>query len=613
MKKWPVSTIFYTFLVGIFLLFLPAQVFATVKSFSDVPPGNPYYTALQYLNGKDLQLNGYADNTFRPDQLVTRAEACLLFLISSKIEIPAIVEKNDFPDVEKGSWYHPCVQTAKDQKLIAGYPNGTFQPTNYVNNAEALAIFFNAQKVALTDTPGQWYEKYVTHAREKSVIDSNFDPATKMTRGQVINLIYKFLKQGSLARISNFYLGVQKGDCPIDPHLKEELELEIQSIPKLDAIPSTDIEKAIQLYDESHDLRDENFNNTQESIEQLKKAVALYPYFPLAWHYIAMYEINQLHNAELGMRIEQKSRLLVPDDPATTYSLHGIAVAYKKMEKISEAEVCFKESIQFMPGNHWPYWRLAQMLKEYGKYNEAVFVLDRGLEVENPGNELNETLSLEIRNTIVVDFKDYNGAEFIAKKHLKKHKDWYWFIVLLGDTYTFREKLPQQAAHYYIVAIEQLFLSNNQQKAVGEIVSQLETNTFQSDSTKLYYGDYAKSTTFFVEALNQYWKETTQAAIDEALLNITKALEINPDEPRYLLMKARILSVAPITTQTSNSEILSLLKKAKFLDPFFYDGYFLEGEVYLSEGQYEKARDAYQRVPSYHIDYLNAQQRLNSL
>ncbi|MEK7528610.1 MAG: S-layer homology domain-containing protein [Patescibacteria group bacterium] len=603
-----VSIVFVMLSFFAFLSFqLPAYAAGT-QSFTDVLPSHPYYDAVEYLF-RFYIIGGYPDGTVRLDQMMNRAEACVLILRAAQITLPETIDRNDFQDVEAGSWYHPCVQIAKERNIIGGYPDGTFRPNQTVNSAEALKMFLESQKTLFQDrTPGTtWYEKYVLHAQEKQVIDSDFQAAKEMSRGAFAELLYRFLRQGPLARVYDSYLSVPKGACSVDAGLTRELENEIRLLPKENEISTADRQQAVALFDEAHDLRDENFNDTPLSVEKFKQVVALDPYFPLAWHYIAMYELNQKGNYEEAMQLEQKNRLLIPDDIATTYAVHGIARAYEELGNLELAEICFKEAIQFMPGNDYPYLRFAQLLRKEGRFNEAIVVLEKGIKREEVENDLSEDLAWLIGD-IFRDLKDFHGAELIARKHLASNRDFYPLILLLGDSYVFHAVSPEKAGHYKTVALEAAFLARDERviQGITDRLKEVKVPITQ----KLFYEDHVQSTQPFLDALNNYWLNTSSKAKEQALIDIDKAISLNPKESRYLILKARILS---LTAASSSAEILTLLKQAKELDVFFYDGYYLEGEVYRLQKKYDAARTAYKKVLASHIDYLNAQLSLNIL
>ena len=48
--------------------------------------------------------------------------------------------ENPFSDVEENTWYYQYIMAASDMGLINGYPDGTFKPDNLITRAEAVTI-----------------------------------------------------------------------------------------------------------------------------------------------------------------------------------------------------------------------------------------------------------------------------------------------------------------------------------------------------------------------------------------------------------------------------------------------------------------------------------------
>lgn len=81
---------------------------------------------------------GVFDNatTFRPDDVITRAEFVALLLRVSPQETGTAF----FPDVPASHWAHQAIGTAAAQGWIGGYPDGTFRPENGLTRAEACTV-----------------------------------------------------------------------------------------------------------------------------------------------------------------------------------------------------------------------------------------------------------------------------------------------------------------------------------------------------------------------------------------------------------------------------------------------------------------------------------------
>ena len=83
-------------------------------------------------------LGGYSDGTFRPNAPITRAEFAKIAV--SFAQINGFSEYGYFTDVDSSDWYAPYVDAAKAVGLIEGYSDGSFKPENKITRAEACTI-----------------------------------------------------------------------------------------------------------------------------------------------------------------------------------------------------------------------------------------------------------------------------------------------------------------------------------------------------------------------------------------------------------------------------------------------------------------------------------------
>lgn len=200
----------------LFLISISTFVFlsfnVSAKTFSDLSAEHPDFNAAHYLSEKGI-IRGYGDNTFKPDQQITRAELTKMILVGAKVETKNY-ETNCFPDVGYLEWYSNYVCTAKEAKYIQGYDDGTFKPEQYINKAEALKIIaktydwkmeFEETPGAFADTPNNaWYVDYIWYGIERdlfkgfddesvNLFDYNFEPGKYITRGEVAEILYRYL------------------------------------------------------------------------------------------------------------------------------------------------------------------------------------------------------------------------------------------------------------------------------------------------------------------------------------------------------------------------------------------------------------------------------------
>lgn len=172
--------------------------------FSDLKTSNKYYEAVNYLVEKKV-VAGYADGSFKPQNAVNRVES--LKFIYEGINERVYSGYLPFSDVDRKAWYGKYLYTAYDKGVVSGYGDGTFKPTQVVNRAEFYKLLFNGMGVEIDTNVkvksfedvdvDSWYAPYVAYAKELKIIDpglKKFKAASGMTRGEVAYAIYRLMK-----------------------------------------------------------------------------------------------------------------------------------------------------------------------------------------------------------------------------------------------------------------------------------------------------------------------------------------------------------------------------------------------------------------------------------
>lgn len=116
---------------------------APATNFSDIK--SPLLReAVDYLSQRGI-IAGYPDGTFQPDRVINRAEALKIIFAAQGItaDRPAITPP--FPDVSTTEWFAVYVEEAKTRNLIKGYADGKYRPNQEVNKAEFIKIAMLAQ------------------------------------------------------------------------------------------------------------------------------------------------------------------------------------------------------------------------------------------------------------------------------------------------------------------------------------------------------------------------------------------------------------------------------------------------------------------------------------
>ena len=94
-----------------------------------------------------LVVEGTGDNTFAPDRSITRAEFTAVLLRGLGLHSPENTVTTTFTDVNADSWYENEVQTAISYGLISGYTDNSFRPNDEISRAEAMTIVARAMKL----------------------------------------------------------------------------------------------------------------------------------------------------------------------------------------------------------------------------------------------------------------------------------------------------------------------------------------------------------------------------------------------------------------------------------------------------------------------------------
>ncbi|MFA6305182.1 MAG: S-layer homology domain-containing protein [Candidatus Gracilibacteria bacterium] len=183
---------------------LPQSVFA---SFPDVQSSHKNYTAIIYLQENGI-IKGYSDNTFKPDNLVNRVEFLKIMIEGSGI-ITDISTKTPFSDINDQAWYAPYVRKAYDSGWIQGYADNTFKPSQTITKAEALKILGKAQNWQIPETVTtapfldskltDWFTPYVEFAKEKELLEETgrlFFPNEEMSRAKISETVYRSIIEG---------------------------------------------------------------------------------------------------------------------------------------------------------------------------------------------------------------------------------------------------------------------------------------------------------------------------------------------------------------------------------------------------------------------------------
>lgn len=141
---------------------------------------------------------GDGDNTFRPNDTITRAEFAKVACVAAGLGTSGDALKNtasQFTDVQPGEWWTGWINLAVAQGYMKGDPNGTFRPKDPITMAEVTTVLL--RMLGYTDNlPGLWPVDYIAQAGKLDLFDNvDFKSDAPATRAQVAVMLDNNLSQ----------------------------------------------------------------------------------------------------------------------------------------------------------------------------------------------------------------------------------------------------------------------------------------------------------------------------------------------------------------------------------------------------------------------------------
>lgn len=182
--------------------------------FTDISDDHPNAEDILYLKTNKI-MTGYSDGSFGPDKQINRAELMKTIMVAVGMPAETASYKNCFSDVTD-QWFAQYVCYAKSQRWISGYSDNTFRPGNDVSRAEAIKMIVSANGITLETTPyGDefkslsstiWYATYVWTAEKNGLMNDWKDNTAanlgnKATRLEVATAIYRAVFENTMPTI----------------------------------------------------------------------------------------------------------------------------------------------------------------------------------------------------------------------------------------------------------------------------------------------------------------------------------------------------------------------------------------------------------------------------
>ena len=105
--------------------------------FPDVSLGRWSAHDIEYMADQKV-VYGYPDGEFKPSENLTRAEFAALISRFAGLEDSG--GKNPFPDLDKSHWAYGDILRLNASGLTQGYEDGTYRPENRITRAEVMTV-----------------------------------------------------------------------------------------------------------------------------------------------------------------------------------------------------------------------------------------------------------------------------------------------------------------------------------------------------------------------------------------------------------------------------------------------------------------------------------------
>ncbi len=122
---------------------------------------------------------GFPDGSFKPTDPVTRAQFATI--ISKAFTPPSQKEVQEFKDVKQNFWAYQAIQTAYRGGFVAGYPGGLFQPQQAIPRVQSLVSLANGLNLR-SDNPNA----LSTYADAAQIPNYATDPVSAATVRQLV-------------------------------------------------------------------------------------------------------------------------------------------------------------------------------------------------------------------------------------------------------------------------------------------------------------------------------------------------------------------------------------------------------------------------------------------
>lgn len=186
--------------------FLPTnkltQINRKKENFTDLSKKHWAYHHIQYLSDNAI-IRGFSDQTFKPDDQLTRAQAASMLV--SALGITTKNQQHPFKDVSGNHWAVEAIASAYQADIINGYNDDSFKPDEAIKRDEISAMINRALKLNQTKVTRSFTDLNSSHWAYPDILslashdiingykDGSFKPSNHITRAEFSSMLAKTL------------------------------------------------------------------------------------------------------------------------------------------------------------------------------------------------------------------------------------------------------------------------------------------------------------------------------------------------------------------------------------------------------------------------------------
>ncbi|MBB5179376.1 hypothetical protein HNQ44_000800 [Planomicrobium koreense] len=162
-----------------------------VAKYSDFTSSHWAYLEVNFLSDKKI-LTGIPDGRFLPEKNATRAEAAKMLAVALNLQTPKA--NTIYKDVSSSHWARDYIVAASKSGLFNGYPDGSFKPEQVLTRAEMSKLLVKAYNLVgesstgFSDVSNSWAKSHILTLVKNGITtgfpDDTFKPNIATTRAQ---------------------------------------------------------------------------------------------------------------------------------------------------------------------------------------------------------------------------------------------------------------------------------------------------------------------------------------------------------------------------------------------------------------------------------------------